>query len=125
MISIRTKRDVADAASQVRAFVFLSVNWAIHAKSSQALVEAVVESWQKKQPQLAAPYFIADVSEQCGEVWDELGEWLKVEGRPAGQLLMSGAGPLLLIHNAHVVVHAFPLTLGTEKLEQLCQSVWS
>lgn len=125
MISVRTRRDIADASSQVRAFVFLWVNWAIQARESRRLVDAVVEGWNTERSDLAAPYYIADVSEQCGEVWDGLVEWLEAERRPAGHLLISGVGPLIWVHNGRVAAHVFPLTLDLPRLERATQNIWA
>jgi hypothetical protein len=124
LIPICNKSDLAEAASQHRALVFLWVNWAVHAYSSRRVVEAVVESWQVTHPDLPAPCYVVDVSEQCGELWDALRDWLESEDRPASQLMMSGAGPLLWVHNSRVVAHAFPNQLGHAKVEAVCHSMW-
>lgn len=125
LISIRTKEDVAKMASHERAFVFLWVNWAIHARHSQRVVEAVVEDWQNRQPELPASAYVADVSHQSGELWDALADWLEREGRPAGHLMMSGVGPLIWVRNGRVAAHAFPNQVGREKLAAVCQSIWA
>jgi hypothetical protein len=86
VISIRNKRELAVALSQPRAFVFLWINWAGQARDSQLIVRKVVESWHTEYPDQAVPCYIVDVSDQCGEVWDALLEWLIAENCPAGQL---------------------------------------
>lgn len=117
MKPIRDKSELATALALPRAFLFLWVNWAIHARNSRTVVEEVVASWQAQNPDQPAPCFIADVSDQRGDLWDALGEWLTAEGRPAGNLLMSGVGPLLWVRTGHVVLHVLaPLQHGSAKL---------
>ncbi len=117
MTPIRDKSELAAALAQPRAFLFLWVNWAIHARNSRAVVEEVVASWQAEHPGQPVPCYTVDVSDQCGEVWDALAAWLSADGRPAGHLMMSGAGPLLWVRSGHVVLHVLaPLQYGPAKL---------
>jgi hypothetical protein len=122
---IRDKGGLDTALSQPRAFLFLWVNWAIHARHSRAVVDEAVAAWQSEHPGQLVPCYIADVSDQRGEVWDALAEWLTAEGRPAGQLLLSGVGPLLWLRSGHVALHVLaPLQYGAAKLTAASQSVF-
>lgn len=117
MKPIRDRSELAAALALPRAFLFLWVNWAIHARDSHTVTEEVVASWQTQNPDQPAPCFIADVSDQCGELWNALCEWLTAEGCPAGDLLMSGTGPLLWVRTGHVVLHVLaPLQYDSAKL---------
>jgi hypothetical protein len=123
MTPIRDKDDLATALSQPLAFLFLWVDWAIHARHSRVVVDKVITAWHSEHPLQPGPYYIADVSEQCGDVWDSLAEWLAADGCPAGNLLMSGAGPLLVIRSGHVVFHVLtPLNYDAEKLMAMCRN---
>lgn len=125
MTPIRTKDELAEAISQPRAFLFLWVNWASHARHAQVIVSEVVASWVWEHPNEPAPAYIVDVSDQCGEVWHALAEWLMAQGRPAGNLMMSGAGPLLWLRFGQVVLHVLaPNQHGAAKLAAVSGSVW-
>ena len=107
---IQNRSDVAAALAQPQAFLFLWVNWAVHAMHSRALVAKAIAAWHADCPNQPVPYYTADVSDQCGEVWDALAEWLTAEGRPAGELMMPGVGSLPWVWSGHVVLHvAAPL----------------
>jgi hypothetical protein len=109
---INTKADLAEALSRPRAFVFLFVNWSGPAWAAQSIVRNVVESWQAARPDLAAPCYKADLSEQSGEVWDAVRAWLTAEGRPADALTFGGYGPILWLRSGRVIAHALPLSFG-------------
>jgi hypothetical protein len=123
---IRDKSDVAAALAQPRAFLFLWVNWAVHTRNSRLVVEEVVATWQSAHPEPPVPCYFVDVSDQAGEVWHALADWLKAEGRPAGNLLMGGSGPLLFVRSGHVVLHILaPLQYGTAKLVAASRSAFA
>jgi hypothetical protein len=123
---IRDKHDLTAALSQPRAFVFLYVNWAGQARYSEVIVRKVLESWDAEYPDQPVPCYTVDVSDQCGELWDALAEWLMAEGRPAGHLMMSGVGPLLWLRAGHVALHVLaPLQFGAAKLAAVSRSVFA
>jgi hypothetical protein len=122
---IQNRSELAAALVQPRAFLFLWVNWAVHAMHSRALVAKAVAMWQAAHPDQYVPCYTADISKQCGELWDALVEWLTAEGRPAGQLMMSGVGPLLWVRSGHVVLHMLaPLQYDAAKLAAASHSVF-
>jgi hypothetical protein len=126
MTPIRCVGDLAAAFSQPRAFLFLWVNWAIQAQQSKLLADEIIAKWHSEHPDESVPCYIADVSDQCGEVWDALAEWLTAENRPAGNLLMSGVGPLLWMQSGHVVLHVLsPINYGSTKLAAASHSVFT
>ena len=105
MIQICTTTDLAAMQAKPRAFVFLWVNWSGPAINSRSLVEQVVTTWHTQHPEQQVPCYSIDVSDQSGEVWDGLVAWLTAEGRPAGNLMYGGAGPLLWVRSGHVILH--------------------
>lgn len=126
MTPIRNRGELAAALSQPRAFLFLWVNWAIHARNSRVVADEVIAAWQTEHPDQPVPCYTVDVSDQCGEVWDALAEWLMAEGRPAGHLMMSGVGPLLWVQLGHVVLHVLaPLQFGPATLAAASRSVFA
>jgi hypothetical protein len=125
VIPIRTKNDLAELLAQPRAFVFLWVYWAIHARLSQKVVGEVVESWNATNPDASAPCYIIDLSDQCGEIWDAVAEWLTGEGRTTERLMMCGVGPLLWVTAGHVVAEVLnPNQFGANKLIAATRSIW-
>ena len=127
MIPIRDRSELATALSQPRAFLFLWVNWASQARMSQSVVAQVVASWESEHPDVPVPCYTADVSDQCGEVWDALGEWLMAEDRTAaGPLMASGAGPLLWLRSGHMVHHVLtPFRYGSAELAVASRSAFA
>lgn len=125
MIPIRSRTDFADVLLQPRAFLFFRVFWSGPALSSEKVAEKVVTKWQATQPDLPAPCYVADLSEQCGEMWDAIGAWLVSENRPAG-LMWSGAGPLLWLRSGHVVAHVVNSNyFGVAKLTAASRSIFA
>jgi len=119
---IRNKIDLAKILGEPQAILFLWVNWAVHAQNAQKHVEETVS---RSQLASVIPIYLADVSNQEGEVWDALIEWLLLEGRPVGQLLVSGVGPLLWLRDGHVVLHVLSVNLySAEKLAAVTESVF-
>src|SRR5262245_16551694 len=105
MNPIHNRDEFARAIQEPQALVFLWVNWATQARASRLVVDKVVESWNAEHPDRRLPCYLVDVSEQSGDLWDGLVEWLTAEHRPVGQLMMSGVGPLLWVCSGHVVLH--------------------
>ena len=64
----------------------------------------VVSALQVTASGNSVPCYIADVSDQEGDLWDALAAWLIKEDRPT-QMLMSGSGPVLCLQNGHVILH--------------------
>jgi hypothetical protein len=122
---IRDRNGFSAALSQPRAFLFLWVNWAIQALSSRRVVEKAITAWQSEYPHEPVPFYVVDVSDQSGEIWDALAEWLTAEGCPAGHLMMSGSGPLLWLRAGHVVFHVLaPLQFSPAELALVCGSAF-
>ena len=48
-------------------------------------------------------WYFVDLSEQCGEVWDAVREWLSGEGSLANALTYGGYGALLWVRGGGVV----------------------
>lgn len=103
MNSIRDRGEFVAAITQPRAFLFLWVDWAVHARQSRAVVEQVVMAWLSDYPDQPVPCYVVDVSEQRGEVWDVLCEWLTIERLEVSLFVMSGAGPLIWVQAGRVV----------------------
>jgi len=125
MTPILTRGELAAALAQPRAFLFLYVNWATQARHSLLVARQVVAEWQAEHPDAPAPGYMVDVSDECGEVWDALVEWVTAEGR-SGQLLMSGVGPLLWVRDGRVVLHVpGALSYGAAKLAAASRSAFA
>ncbi len=101
---IKNGEDLKAAAAQRRAFVFVSVEWAVDSKLSELDVVAMVKAWQKAHPSLSAPLYRIDLTEQEGPLWNDVADWLK-RGSPLIGLMSSGTGPLLWILQGRIADH--------------------
>jgi len=113
MKPIANALDLDDARSQPQAFVFIWVNWAGQARQSEIVVRQLVDSWGTDHPECPAPAYRADLSDQEGEVWEAVRDWLRAEGRPVDQLAFGGGGALLLVRAGSIVL-AVPYAAGIE-----------
>ncbi len=86
VLSIASAADLRSARSEPRAFIFLWVAWASQARDSEVLFQAFVEAWRATHPELPVPAFLADLTEQTGEVWDEICSWLASQEPASGEL---------------------------------------
>ncbi|VTS00331.1 unnamed protein product [Gemmata massiliana] len=109
--------DLDEARAQSRALVFLWVNWAIHARKSLHKVRELTLHCEKIRPELVAPIYSADLSDQQGEIWDAVRNWIEAEGRPVDHLTFSGVGPLLWLRFGRILAHV-PFA-GHYELDQL------
>ena len=101
MTPIVSKYDLEVARSLPRAVIFFWVNWSIPAIQSRAVVEQA-KLLDQAFP-LAIPYFVADVSDQSGELWDALREWLQADDTATEQAAWAGSGALLWLRAGKVV----------------------
>jgi hypothetical protein len=122
---IRDTSEFAVALDRPCAFLFLWVDWAVHARNSRRVVDDAVASWHAEHPGRPIPCYTVDVSDQSGELWDALAAWLTAEARPAVHLMMSGVGPLLWVRSGHVVLHALsPLQYGPARLAAMSRGAF-
>jgi hypothetical protein len=125
VIPIRDRNDLAVLRTEPRAILFLWVNWSGPARTSRTLLEQTVELLREAFPDNPLPCFFVDVSDQCGEIWDALIEWLTTEGRPADQLMWSGAGPILWLRSGRVILHVLaPLQFTASQLAAVTRSAF-
>lgn len=101
MTPIVSKLALEAARSLPRVVVFFWVNWSIQAIQSRVVVEQAKSLNQALT--LSVPYFVVDVSDQHGEVWDALREWLQADDTATEQVVWAGSGALLWIRAGKVV----------------------
>ena len=113
MKPIANPADLEEARSLPRAFVFLWVIWAKQARHSAAAVQEMEASWAADHPDCPAPVFCADLSDQKGDVWESVREWLRSEGLPVDLLTFGGNGALLWVRSGSVIA-SVPYAAGVE-----------
>jgi hypothetical protein len=101
--AIRSGRELEEARSSPRALVFLWVDWAMQAVRSRPRVDRITTAWQDRNPQLPIDVYLIDLSEQAGENWEAVQEWLRSEGKPVDLLTSGGNGALLWVREGRVV----------------------
>jgi len=122
---ISSRRDLDDACSQVRALVFLWVDWSIEARHSEHALTDLLQSWARAFPDRPIPVYRADLSGQIGEIWDAIREWLRAEGQDADGLTLSGNGALLWLRQRKVAAAVGHLAaVDHEQRLAICRRVW-
>ena len=106
MKPIADVNDLQEARSQTRAFIFLYVQWATQARLSKLTVEELPSYWQVEQGQLPTAAYFADLSDQTGDVWNGIRDWLQSEGMPVDPLTYGGNGALLWVRDGRVMEFA-------------------
>lgn len=103
MLKIEDRNQFEHAISQPKALIFLWVIWAIHALYSKNVLTALIEILSGNGDEIETQCFMADVSEQQGEVWDSLREWLDTQQQLTDSLTYGGWGDLLWVRSGLVV----------------------
>ena len=125
MKSIATSLDLAEVRSMSRAFVFIYVNWAIEARHSETAFRNLLTVLPSPEQGFSIPVYRVDLSEQEGEVWTALRQWLREDGQPYDQLTYGGYGALLWIRSGAAVA-SVPHVAGVEqsKLVAVTKSIF-
>lgn len=125
MTPIQSSDELRYMLAQNRAVLLIWVNWSTQAIHSRNLFAEAMAISLAAHPDQQFPCYVADVSEQRGELWDALVKWLTAENRPIGDLMMSGAGPLIWVRSGHVALHlAAPLQYDAAKVASVNNSVF-
>jgi hypothetical protein len=103
MKPITTAHDLEEVRSLPRALIFIYVNWAIQARQSETAFRNFVGTWSSTEPECSVPAYRVDLSDQEGEVWRAIREWLREEGQPFNELTYGGYGALLWVCSGAVV----------------------
>ena len=114
MKPIITAHDLEEVRSLPRAFVFIYVNWAIQARHSDIAFRDFVAAWALTKPDCSIPVYRVDLSDQEGEVWKCIRNWLREEDQPYDQLTYGGSGALLWIRSGAVVA-SVPYVAAVER----------
>lgn len=97
--------DLEEARAQPRALVFIYVNWAIQALHSDAACRDFLAKLEHDYPDAQIPVYRVDLSEQEGEVWVGIRQWLKEEGQPHDWLSYGGYGATLWLRLGKVAAY--------------------
>src|SRR5262245_39411297 len=103
MKPVTTIHDLEEVRSLPRAFVFIYVIWAGQARHSDTAFRDFVATWDSTEPECPVPAYRVDLSDQEGEVWTSIREWLREQGQPFDQLTYGGYGALLWVRSGAVV----------------------
>ena len=121
MTPLINKLELDAARAQPFAVIFFSVNWSNFAHQSRATVENAIALRQAKTS--PERYFVVDVSEQCGELWDALQEWLQAV--EMDNVLTSGSGPLLWLRSGSIVHQVIdPMNYYPAKISKITETVF-
>ncbi len=104
MHKIKTIADLDKLRVQERAVVFVWVDWAIHARQSVRTAERMIADWNSEHPGANMDMWQIDLSEQSGEMWDAVEEWLRSQSIPnAGLLMYEGYGAIMWVRSGTIV----------------------
>jgi len=122
MKTLETLADLHEAKSQPRAIIFLWVNWSFQALDSEVAVRELIDLWQSDHGDCPITAYRIDLSSQEGEMWWEVRDWLKNEGKPVDELTYGGYGAILWLRLGRVIVsltYAAMPNAGYERLKKL------
>jgi hypothetical protein len=94
---IASAADLQELRRLPRALVFIYVNWAGQARQSEIACRKFLALLQRAHPGEPVPAYRADLSDQEGEVWIAIRNWLKDESQPFDDLTYGGCGPMLWV----------------------------
>lgn len=101
MAPIVSEADLDEVRSLSCAVIFFWVDWSIQARQSRTNVEQAMLMGQLNSSPI--PYFVADVSDQSGELWEALRKWLQADDTATDQAAWSGSGTLLWVRSGRVI----------------------
>jgi hypothetical protein len=104
MKPIASAADLDEARSQPRAIVFIYVSWAIQARRSETACNEFLETLRREYPNEEIPIYRVDLTEQNGEVWDSVRNWLRKETWQESSLTYGGYGAMLWLRRGKVAV---------------------
>ena len=103
MKPIFTANDLNGVRTLPLAFIFIWVEWAGQARMSEATFSSFLTDWDSNAPGFAVPTYRVDLSDQQGETWTTIREWLRQEGQRVDVLTYGGNGALLWVRFGCVV----------------------
>jgi hypothetical protein len=105
------------------AVLFFWVNWSTFSIQSRANIKEAITLRQSETSQ--EQYFVVDVSEQSGELWDTLQRWLEADEMTMNEVLWSGSGPLLWLRSGRVVHQMIdPMNYAPADIAAIADSVF-
>jgi hypothetical protein len=118
MLKIETIADLDILRERQCAVVFIWVDWAIHARQSAGNAERMIAEWNGKHPNLITDLLRIDLSEQSGEMWNAVEEWLGSQSiSDAGSLIHGGAGSIMWVRSGTIV--RYVVNANTETVDGL------
>lgn len=88
-----------------RALVFIYVNWAIQARRSDEACRGFLSELQREYKSEDIPVYRVDLSDQAGDVWEDIRNWMKDEGKPHDQLSYGGYGAMLWVRLGKIAAY--------------------
>lgn len=102
---VASAADLDEVRSKPRAIVFIYVNWAIQARHSDVACLDFLATLLREYPGEEIPVYRVDLSDQEGEVWVGIREWLKDENQPHNSLSYGGNGAMLWVLRGKVAAY--------------------
>ncbi len=123
MLEVNTIADLDKLCDQDCAVVFIWVDWSMHARQSASIAIRMVADWRSKHPDANIDLLQIDLSEQSGEMWDAVEQWLGSQDiQDAGSLMYGGAGALLWVRSGMIVQYV--VNASSEAAESLAALTW-
>jgi hypothetical protein len=126
MKPIVTAGDLDEVRALPRALIFIYVNWAGQARDSDRVFRDFVAARTAIEQEFPLPVYRADLSDQEGEVWEAIRNWLREEGQPYDPLTYGGYGALLWVCSGAVVAFvSYVAVVGRDKLVTITKSLFA
>ena len=101
--------------SEHRAVVFLSVDWAMHARHSARVAQRLIERWNREQTDAPLVLSMINLTEQTGEMWDSVADWLAAQDiHDSNALMYGGVGPIIWLQSGRIVQYVTDASAETD-----------
>jgi len=101
MRNIVTPDDLQAMLVAQYAVIFVDVDWSMHSLQARRRVRSFVEVWNHQNLGSAVTFYRLDLTEQEGEIWDAVGQWLHGQPVPP-QIMVAGAGSLIWVSKGRI-----------------------
>ncbi|MGE0529663.1 MAG: hypothetical protein AB7P49_21635 [Bdellovibrionales bacterium] len=108
--------DLEKLCNQECGVIFIWVNWSMFARNSAKIVERLNCCWNQQHPSKKIEFLQIDLSDQFGDMWENVRKWLESQNiTHSGELMFGGVGSIVFVQSGtilHYVINPNSETVG-------------